>query len=619
MPFSTEELFLRVLAQAAQRAKSDRTLRDDYWDALRKAGQRGLVNELVQSQNQFLQRDFPELEWTIAGLETKTDPWAVIAAHARSRAREKKNRKAITAFEVILKTQWRITGGYGPPMPFPGGIGGPTPVGPSSLDLGLGPLPGDGRGGPPDGYRPQAPRGPLGGPPFPSEGGAGGGQDVPIIITPDAGIYGGPQRVPQIPVNSQTRQRESTRSRHRPKMVLHEPKWVLVKEREKTTKKSKGKKKKGKQKDAGDDDRQQTRKPRVHVEFREPGRDHGTAAAGPSGGGHRPQSPLGPGIPYRPPFVPPLRPPPPPMPLSSFAYADGGHRRVHIPPVPPVARAPPVARPPPPQPTHIHMSSTQTQREEEEEEEEAEEVVEEILEEFSELTDTKGKKKSRRRRRPSEWNMYLPEQRFGSDAEPIRVSERRREEMDYRRRQDAEPDVSISRSLMRQVERAGCRRLAAEGEELHVKSVRLERMAERQAPPPPAFEVPGPAERTRFAREREPRGVHIAEPPLRPYMEVEREREYKEREERILDERRHEQRRQEERREEERRRAERGQEVRERQEREVEERGREEERRYDESRRWEEVRWEGREREGGEREGRQREDRGREVRKRRHR
>lgn len=536
MPFSTEELFLRVLAQATQRAKSDCTLRDDYWGVLKKASQRALVNGLVQSQNHYLQRDFPELEWTIAGLETKTDPWALIAAGARSRAHEKRKRNATTAFEVILKTQWRITRGYGPPVPFPGGIGGPTPVGPSGPGPGLGPLPGDGRGGPPDGYRPQGPRGPLGGPPFPSDGGAGGGQDVPIIIPADPGLYAGPQHMPHIPVHSQTRQRESTRSRHRPKMVLHEPKWVLVKEREKKPKKSKGKKKKRRQKDAGDDDRQHTRKSRVYVEFREPGRDHRTAAADPSGGGgDRPPSPPGPGIPYRPPSVPPLRPPPPPMPLGGFVPADGGRHRAHIPPVPPVPHPPnPVARPPPPQPDHIHMSSAQTQREEEEEEEEAEEVVEEILEEFSELTDTKGKKNERRRRRPSEWHTYLPEQELRPDPAWRVAAERYRMERESRRRQDDEPDVSISRSLMRQVERVSCRRLAAEGEELHVKSARLERMAERQAPPPPAFEVPGPAERTRLAREREPKVVHIVEPTPRSYVEVEKGRDEREREAREL-------------------------------------------------------------------------------------
>ena len=523
MPFSTEEMFLRVLAQAAQRAKSDRTLRDEYWGALKKAGQRALVDALVQEQNDQLHRDFPQLEWTIAGLETKTDPWALIASHGRLRAREKKARNTITAFEVILKTQWRITRGYGPLMPIPGGIWGPTPVGPSGLGLGLGPLPGGGRGGPPDGYRPHFPRGPVGGPPFPSGGGAHG-PGVPIIIPDDAGISGGPQRMPQIPVHSRTRPRESTQPKHRPVMVLREPTWVLVKQGGKKTKKSEDKKNKSRREDAGDDkNRQQMSKRRVYVELREPGRYSRTAAADPSGGGHRPSSPPGPGTFHRLPFAPPLRPPPPPRPASGFVPAGGGRWGSHMPPVPPVPR------PPPPQPPHIHMSPAQTQRELEEEEEEAEEVVEEIFEEFAELTDTKGKKKSNRRR-GSEWDMQMPAQQAGPDSATSVADERRRMERERRHRQDAETDVSISRLLMRQVERASSRRLVAEGEELHVRSVRLERMAERRAPPPPpAFMVPGPTERTRLAREREPRVVHVVGSPPGPYMEVEREREARER------------------------------------------------------------------------------------------
>lgn len=525
MPFSTEELFLRVLAQATRRAKSDRTLRDDYWGSLKKRSQRALVDELLQSQNLHLQRDFPELEWTIAGLETKTDPWALIAAHARSRAREKKTRNAITAFEVILKTQWRITRGYGPPMPFPGGIWGPTPVAPSGLGPGTGLPPGGGRGAPPDGYSPQGTRSPFRGPPFPPGGGAEGGQGVPITLTTDDGRCGGPQPMPPIPVHSQTQPRESTQSKHRPKMVLREPKWVIVKEGGKKTKKSKDKKQKSRRKDAGEHNKRHMNKPRVYVELRESGRYYRPAAAGPSGGGHRPSSPPGPGISHPPPLTPPLGSPglsPPPRPASDFVPADGGRWRAHIPP------APPVARPPPPQPTHIHMPSAQTQREEEQEEEEAEEVFEEILEEFSELTDTKGKRKNRRR--PSEWNGQVPEQQLSPDTAESMADERRRMQGEDRHRQDAELDVSISRSLMRQVERASCRRLTAEGSELHDRSVRLERMAERQAPPPPTFVVPGPMERARLAREREPRVLHVVQPPRTPYVEVERSRDLEDRE-----------------------------------------------------------------------------------------
>lgn len=443
MPFSTEELFLRVLAQAGERAKSDRTLMDEYWGALKKARQRALVDELVQVQNHHLLRDFPQLEWTIAGLETKTDPMALTVAHARSRARGKKTRKSITAFEVILKTQWRITRGYGPPMPIPGGIRGPTPVGPSGVGMGMGmgtgPLPGGGRG------------------------------------------------------HSQTRPRESTRSKHRPTQL------VLVEGGGNRSKKSKNKKENESRKDAEEHkNRQQTSQSRVHVELREPG------AAGASDGGHRHSSPPGQGNSHQPPLIPPLQPPPPPRPASGFVPSDGGRRRVHIPPVPPGAR------PPPPQPTHIHMSSAQRQRAEEEEEEEAEEVFKQIFEEFSELADPKGKKKRR-----------------GPGA-AISVSENRRSKKGNGKHPgDAEPDASISMSLMRQVEQASRRRLTAEGEELHNKSVRLEQMAEGQAPPPPPppppppFVVPVPAESKRRARKRESRAGRVIE---RPQMEVERAR-----------------------------------------------------------------------------------------------
>lgn len=493
MPFSTEELFLRVLAQAAQRAKSDRTLMDEFRGALKKARQRALVDSLVQAQNHHLQRDYPQLEWTIAGLETKTDAWASLAAHASFISCGKKKRKSITAFEIILKTQWRITHGYGPPMPLPGGNRGPNPVGP------FGPLPGSGSGAPPGGYRPQGPQGPVGAPPFPSGGGAGGGQGVPIMTTAGGGISGGPQQMPHISVHSQTRLRKSTQSKDRPMMMLHEALRVWFREREKEKRKSKEKKTKGRRNDAEEHEkRRQTSKNGVHVELREPGGYYQTEAAGRPGGSHRPPSPPGPGSSHRPPLVPPLRYPPPLRPAGGFVPPDGGRWRGHIPPVPPVAR------PPPPQPTHNHESSAQTQREEEEEEEEAEEVFKEIFEEFSELTDPKGKKNRRR-----------------AEAAMSVADERRRTKGKDKHRKDAEPGVSISRSLMRQVEQASRRRLTAEGEELNNKSVRLEQMAEGQAPPPPPLVVPMPEERMRRAREREPRVENVIE---RPQMEVERAR-----------------------------------------------------------------------------------------------
>ncbi|KAI3392267.1 hypothetical protein diail_5931 [Diaporthe ilicicola] len=483
MPFSTEELFLRVLAQTAQRAKSDRTLRDEYWGALKKAGQRALVDQLVQAQNYHLQRDFPELEWTIAGLETKTDPWALIAVQGRSRAREKK-RKTVTAFEVILKTQWQIARGYGPPMPIPGGISGPTPVGPSGLGLRLSPLPGGKNGAPPDGYRAQAPRGPVGGPSIPSGGSAGGGQGVPITITADAGI----------PAHSQPRPRESTRSKQKPMMVLREPNRILVKEGGKKQRKSEDKNKNSRRQDAGSHrNREKTSKTKYYVELRELGRYYRTASGGPCGGGQRPSSPLGPENSHRPPLVPPLRTPPLPRPSSDFVPADRGHWRAHISPVLPVARSPP------PQPTHIHVSSMRKQSEEEEEEE-AEGVVEKILEEFSELTDTKRKMNNRRS------PMQVPEHLSPNATSPV-AGEGLYREREHRQHQwkHADSHASISMSLMEEVERKSSRRMTAEGDDLHKWSKTLERMSQIQTSHPPAFVVPGPVERTRLARERESR------------------------------------------------------------------------------------------------------------------
>ncbi|KAI1845360.1 hypothetical protein JX265_005223 [Neoarthrinium moseri] len=121
MPFSTEELFLKVLAQTTQRAKRDRALRDDIKKMLRSKTQRRLVDNLLVHQNFLLQRDHPQIEWTLAGLE----------CHTRNGRKPPKGTKAI---DVILKTQWIL--GFEPWGPLWGGRGG-RPRGPFGPDGGL--------------------------------------------------------------------------------------------------------------------------------------------------------------------------------------------------------------------------------------------------------------------------------------------------------------------------------------------------------------------------------------------------------------------------------------------------------------------------------------------------
>ena len=82
-----------VLAQIAQRAKLNRTLRDDRKEKLRSESQRTLVDNLLRNQNAMLQRDHPQLEWTLAGLECTVREKRWLAEETRR-------------IKVILKTQW---------------------------------------------------------------------------------------------------------------------------------------------------------------------------------------------------------------------------------------------------------------------------------------------------------------------------------------------------------------------------------------------------------------------------------------------------------------------------------------------------------------------------------
>ncbi|KAK4225625.1 hypothetical protein QBC38DRAFT_445339 [Podospora fimiseda] len=131
IPFSTEELFLRVLAQVTRRAKSDQTLLDEHLSVLKKQSQKTLVSGLLVWQNNQLQRDYPQLEWTIAGIELSSSPFNLVkkawtdsnTTHGKMKTKSKRTAE----FDVILKTQWRFPPLLPPPRrtfpePLPPGV-----------------------------------------------------------------------------------------------------------------------------------------------------------------------------------------------------------------------------------------------------------------------------------------------------------------------------------------------------------------------------------------------------------------------------------------------------------------------------------------------------------------
>ncbi|KAJ5152914.1 uncharacterized protein N7482_009392 [Penicillium canariense] len=118
MALSTEELFLRVLAQTTQRSKMRRTIQDDCKSLLKSSVQKMLVDDLLRDQNMRLSLQYPLLELKLAGLACKTRKAGFFAEETRS-------------IDVILKTEWALEppdrgpmapgGGLGPP-----GFGGPA-------------------------------------------------------------------------------------------------------------------------------------------------------------------------------------------------------------------------------------------------------------------------------------------------------------------------------------------------------------------------------------------------------------------------------------------------------------------------------------------------------------
>ncbi|CAG8982620.1 hypothetical protein HYALB_00008112 [Hymenoscyphus albidus] len=92
MHFSTEEFFLKVLAQVSRRVKKNRTLQDEY-NALKSPMQRNQVDRLVKDKNEVLKREFPQLEWKLAGLESVVRNTGIFTEETKR-------------IKVILKTQW---------------------------------------------------------------------------------------------------------------------------------------------------------------------------------------------------------------------------------------------------------------------------------------------------------------------------------------------------------------------------------------------------------------------------------------------------------------------------------------------------------------------------------
>lgn len=145
MALSTEELFLKVLAQTTKRSKLRRTIQDDCKDLLKTSVQRMLVDNLLREQNENLSIHYPFLVLKLAGLSCKTRRIGFFTHETKS-------------INVILKTEWDPDhprhgpippgGGGGPPPP-PPGFGGP-PYGPGRR-LGGGGGGGNGPGYPPGG------------------------------------------------------------------------------------------------------------------------------------------------------------------------------------------------------------------------------------------------------------------------------------------------------------------------------------------------------------------------------------------------------------------------------------------------------------------------------------
>ncbi|KAJ5681939.1 uncharacterized protein N7477_001879 [Penicillium maclennaniae] len=260
MPLSTEELFLKVLAQTTKRAKLRRTIQDDYKDLLKTSVQRLLVDDLLRRENERLSQEHPSLELNLAGLSSKTRRIGFFSHETKS-------------IEVILKTQWAPDLPRHAPMP-PGGGGGQPPPPPSDFGpYGPGrPLGGGGEGGGGGG-------GGGSGPGYPPGGGSGhtshgprhgsGGHD-------NHSSHTRPPSKPQLPPGAHSRP-HVTPSNSAPEIVPRDPRMYVVR------KKIKGKAA------ASDSDsnrqvfvRDKRGKSKIHIESRRPTSSDADHIDGPS-------------------------------------------------------------------------------------------------------------------------------------------------------------------------------------------------------------------------------------------------------------------------------------------------------------------------------------------------
>lgn len=120
MTFSTEELFLKVLAQTAKRSKLRRSIQDDCKYLLKTRVQRMLLDDLLREQSMNLSSQYPFLELKLADLSCSKRRTGLLTYETRS-------------INVILKTEWAPKplrhgpmapeGGAGA-TPYPPGFGG---------------------------------------------------------------------------------------------------------------------------------------------------------------------------------------------------------------------------------------------------------------------------------------------------------------------------------------------------------------------------------------------------------------------------------------------------------------------------------------------------------------
>lgn len=199
MALSTEELFLKVLAQTTKRSKLRRSIQDDCKDLLRTSVQRMLVDNLLRDQNMNLWRQHPFLELKLAGLSAKRKRVGFFSEETKS-------------IDVILKTEWSPDAPIHDPMgPWPGpGGGGPPAPSPE------GGRPGGGRGD--DGGD-----GPFSGPGRPLGTGRPGGGGGPGYPPSRGRRYTSQAPPPPHPGGSSSYPGKTSHKTHPPQEVHHSP------------------------------------------------------------------------------------------------------------------------------------------------------------------------------------------------------------------------------------------------------------------------------------------------------------------------------------------------------------------------------------------------------------